>query len=124
MTGWLAGGDAPDGFTVDQDCELAGVEKASVKYAHLDLGAEDIPMHIAAGKCAVRLAMTWRDKISFVLTDRWQVKRIAPLDVVKEQGAEAEDMFDGDFAIMSGELGLMLGELVSGMGGLVGKEVV
>lgn len=124
MTGWLAGDDLmalPARFTVDMDCELKNGdgEKASVRYANHNLDAAEIPAHIVAGKTATKLAMTWQNKISFVLTDSFQLKKIKPLDVVKEQGAAADDMFDGDFAIMSGELGLLIGELVAELGGLV-----
>lgn len=124
MTGWLAGDGLlalPAGFTVDMDCELQddGGEKASVRYANHNLDAAEIPAHIEAGKTATKLAMTWQNKISFVLTDKFQLKKIKLLDVVKEQGAAADDMFDGDFAIMSGELGLLIGELVAELGGLV-----
>ena len=120
MTGWLAGGEPPVGFTVDRDCELrgSGEEKATVRYAHHDLEAEEIPKHIEAGKQATKLALTWKDKISFVLTDSFELKRISPLDVMKEQSAEAEDQFDGDFAMMSGEISLMLADLVTALGGL------
>lgn len=124
MTGWLVGGEPPPGFTVDRDCELRdpGEEKATVRYVHHNLDAEEIPKHIEAGKTATKLALTWADKISFVLTDGFLIKRIAPLDLLKEQGAEVEDMFDGDFAIMSGELGLLLADLESALGGLVISE--
>jgi recombination associated protein RdgC len=33
MTGWVAGGEAPSAFTLDQDLELRSTEKATVRYA-------------------------------------------------------------------------------------------
>lgn len=120
MTGWLSGGEAPAGFTVDRDCELRGTgdEKPTVRYAHHCLDETEIPKHIEAGKQATKLALTWKDKISFVLTESMELKRLTALDVMKEQAAEAEDQFDGDFAMMSGELSLLLPDLMAALGGL------
>ena len=63
--------------------------------------------------------MTWRDKISFTLTENMQLKRIAPLDFIKDQidASEADDVFDTDFAIMTGELPQLLGDLMATLGG-------
>lgn len=120
MTGWLAGEEAPSAFTVDRDCELrdAGEEKATVRYVHHNLDSEEIPQHIKSGKTATKLAMTWMGKISFVLTENFQLKRISPLDLIEELGVDTEDVFDGDFTIMSGELALLLNDLISALGGL------
>jgi len=125
MSQWLAEREGPAGFTVDRDCELRdnGEEKAAVRYVHHDLNADEIPAHIASGKVATKLALTWQDKVSFVLTDGLQIKKLAPLDVLTETAvADAEtaaDLFDADFALMSGELALLLKDLVAGLGGFV-----
>ena len=59
MTGWVAGGEAPAGFTLDQDLELRSAEKATVRYVNHTLDGEEIRQHIATGKIVTRLAMTW-----------------------------------------------------------------
>lgn len=119
MTGWLGSDEAPAGFTVDRDCELRGTgdEKATVRYVRHALDAEEIRKHIEAGKEVSRLALTWNDKLSFVLNENLQLKRLAPLDIVKEQGEGADDMFDSDFAIMTGELRNLLPDLIAALGG-------
>ncbi|WP_064577241.1 recombination-associated protein RdgC [Cupriavidus gilardii] len=123
MTGWLADDAAPAGFTVDQEIELqASVEsKATVRYVRHPLDAEELRRHIAAGKRCTRLAMTWNDRVSFVLTDALAIKRVAPLDVVKEQidgtMSDEDERFDADFALMAGELSAMLGDLTEALGG-------
>jgi recombination associated protein RdgC len=50
MTGWVAGGEAPAGFTLDQDLELRSAEKATVRYVKHSLEGEEIRQHIEAGK--------------------------------------------------------------------------
>jgi recombination associated protein RdgC len=121
MTSWLAGDDLSSAFTIDRDCELrgAGEEKSTVRYVRHPLESEEIARHITAGKEATRLAMTWNDKVSFVLHENLQLKRIAALDILKDRadGIDQEDMFDADFAIMAGELQKLLVDIIDVLGG-------
>jgi recombination associated protein RdgC len=123
MTDWLAADEAPAGFTVDQDTELraSGEGKATVRYVRHTLDPEDVRKHIAGGKQCTRLAMTWADRVSFVLTETLAIKRVAPLDVLKENQDAAlqneDERFDTDFALMSGELAKLIADLVQALGG-------
>ncbi len=121
MTGWVADGDAPGGFSIDQDMELRSAENAIVRYSKHALDGEEIPQHIAAGKVVTRLGMTWGDKISFVLDEKLQLKRLTFLDILKEEAdnqAENEDeRFDLDFTLMTGELAHLLDDLIKALGG-------
>ena len=121
MTSWIADGDAPANFTIDQDLNLESAEHASVRYARHSLDGDEIRQHIAAGKVATRLSMTWNERISFVLYDDFKVGRLSFLDILKEQAeqqAENEDeRFDIDFALMTGEVAKLLDALVAALGG-------
>ena len=123
MTDWLASDEAPFGFTVDQDTELrsTGEGKATVRYVRHTLEADDVRRHIESGKQCTRLALTWADKVSFVLTENLSVKRIAALDVLKEDsdigGRDENERLDGDFLLMTGELAKLLASLVEALGG-------
>jgi len=123
MTEWLATDTAPAGFTVDQEIELqsSSETKATVRYVRHPLDPEDLRRHIEAGKRCTRLAMTWNDRVSFVLTDALAVKRVNPLDVIKEQADatlhDENERFDADFALMAGELAGMLADLTDALGG-------
>jgi len=124
MTDWLAADEAPSGFTVDQDTELraSGEGKATVRYVRHTLEPEDVQRHIAGGKQCTRLALTWSDRVSFVLTESLALKRVAPLDVLKETGGgetiqNEDERFDSDFALMAGELAKLLSHLVQALGG-------
>lgn len=127
MTGWLAASEAPAGFSIDRDCVLQAPseEKATVRYARHPLEGEEIRGHIANGKIATRLALTWNDRISFALTDQLQIKQLAFLDILKEeaesQADTADEQFDADFALMAGELGRFLPDLAEALGGEVVK---
>lgn len=133
MADWLAGGDAPAGFTIDRDCELKSVaeEKAAVRYVRHPLGDEvsdEIKSHLASGKLPTRLALTWNDRISFVLTEKLEIKRLAFLDLLKEEAEKnaehADEQFDADFALMTGELARFLPQLVEALGGEMAESEV
>ncbi|HTH94924.1 MAG TPA: recombination-associated protein RdgC [Rhodocyclaceae bacterium] len=123
MTTWLSLGEVPGPFSIDQDCELRVVGDAggSVRYVRHPLDADEINQHISRGKVAGKLALTWNDRISFVLTEQMQIKRVVFLDVLREQAEQSmdggSDAFEADFAIMCGELAAMLASLSDALGG-------
>lgn len=123
MTLWLSTGKVPAPFTIDQDLELkaSDASRATVRYVNHPLEGREIREHIAGGKTATRLGMTWKNRMSFVLTDQLQIKRVAFLDILKDetqdQAEDAEAQFDVDFALMTGELATMLADLVKALGG-------
>ncbi|MDR1888526.1 MAG: recombination-associated protein RdgC [Zoogloeaceae bacterium] len=131
MADWLASGEAPAGFTVDRDCELKAVDeaRATVRYVRhplADEAAAEIRAHLAAGKLPTRLALTWDDRISFVLTEKSEIKRLEFLDVLKEsveQGIDnAEEIFDAEFALMTGEFTRFIPSLFEALGGLTASN--
>lgn len=121
MTTWLAEDACPPMFTVDRDCELKGrsEEASTVRYVKHALDPDEIKSHIQAGKEVTKLAMTWADKISFVLHETMQIKRISPLDVIKEQAEfnGEDDTFDADFGLMTAELRHLIPALLEALGG-------
>lgn len=123
MTEWLAGGEAPEGFTIDRDAEVKSVseEKATVRYVRCPLEGDDIKARVVAGMLPSRLALTWNERISFVLTERLQIKRLGFLDLMKEQAEAANqaDQFDADFSIMASEFQRFVPALLEALGGEV-----
>ena len=126
MTLWLSSGQVPAPFTIDQDLELkaSGESRATVRYVNHPLEGKEIREHISGGKTATRLGMTWKNRVSFVLTEQLQIKRVTFLDILKDdtqdqadRDDDGEDQFDIDFALMTGELAAMLTDLVEALGG-------
>ena len=123
MTQWLAAGTAPGSFSIDRDCELCAAveERAAVRYVRHNLDSDEVRAHMAGGKAATRLSLTWNDRVSFVLTEQLQIKRLAFLDLLKEdaerQSESGGDLFAADFTLMSGELAQLLKHLVEALGG-------
>ena len=107
------------GFTVYRECELKSADeaKAVVRYARHPLDIEEVQAHIAAGKLPTKLAMTWDDRVSFMLTEGLQIKKVSFLDTVFE-GTKADDGgFDTDVAIATGELVKLIPDLIEALGG-------
>jgi recombination associated protein RdgC len=120
MGGWLATQAPPAGFTIDRECELKSPDesKAVVRYSRHPLDIEEVSAHITSGKVPTKLALTWMDRVSFVLTDTLQIKKIAFLDgVFDSTSQEKEDGFDADTAIATGELRQLIPELLTALGG-------
>lgn len=120
MAEWLATRQPPDGFTIDRDLELrnSGEDRSVVRYARHSLELDEIGQHIEQGKLPVQLALTWNERVSFVLTEQLAIRKI---DI---RGAEdtpkGEDGFDADAAIATGELSGLLPQLLASLGGEAG----
>jgi recombination associated protein RdgC len=122
MAHWLASRDAPVAFTLDRDCELKTPDdqKSAVRYSRHTLEIDEVAEHIAAGKIPVKLAMTWNERLSFVLNDMGQVGKIKLLDVVldgTQENGKDDDGFDTDAAIVTGELSALIPDLIEALGG-------
>jgi recombination associated protein RdgC len=120
MGEWLSTQAPPAGFTIDRECELKSPDesKAVVRYSRHPLDIDEVSAHITGGKLPTKLALTWMDRVSFVLTDTLQIKKIAFLDGVFDgTSQEKEDGFDADTAIATGELRQLIPELLAALGG-------
>ena len=123
MSAWLMFGDAPGHFNIEQDLELQSVkdEKSIVRYVRHPLEGKEVQKHISSGKAPTKLGMSWNGRIAFILTSEFQIKRLQFLDIVKDrsegQAQAAEEQFEIDFALMTGELSNLLQELVEQLGG-------
>jgi recombination associated protein RdgC len=123
MTEWLVEHDAPAGFSIDRDLELktAGAGEAAIRYVRHPLEGDEIRTHISEGKVVAKLGMTWNDRISFVLNEKLQIKRLAFLDILRDEAESSaetvDEQFDVDFALMSGELAKLLQDMLVALGG-------
>lgn len=121
MAGWLATQEPPAGFSIDRECELKATDesKAVVRYGKHPLDIDEVRQHIEAGKRPTRLAMTWEDRVSFVLTEGMTLRKLEFHDGIVELLPDQQDAdnFDTDAAIVTGELGQLLPALLEALGG-------
>ena len=125
MAQWLTTQEPPQGFSVDRECELKSADesKSVVRYSRHPLDIDEVRQHIESGKQPTRVAMTWDSRVSFVLTEGLQIKKVAFLDVVMEGAAGSakgkDDGFDADVAIATAELQKLIPDLLLALDGEV-----
>lgn len=120
MTQWLVGEPEgwPEHFAPGRFVELnSGDEmKSVVKFDRHHLDDDQMRLHIGQGKLPTQLALDWQGRVSFVLTEGTQLKKITFLDVVVDGPAEG-DAFDADVAIATAELSALITDLIPALGG-------
>jgi recombination associated protein RdgC len=124
MTTWVAGGGAPAEYALGDVCELreGGDVGGIVRCRGQDLTGDEIRGHLQAGKQVTRLGLIWDERIAFVLDEALVARRLQFLDVVRESLRDTatgspEAVFDAEFALMTGELALLLPRLLELFGG-------
>jgi recombination associated protein RdgC len=122
MTAWLAEGRAPAEFSLgDVELREGGGAGGIVRCRGQDLTGDEIRAHLEAGKQVTRLGLIWNDRLAFVLDEALVIRRLQFLDVVRESSRDAaaspEALFDAEFALMTGELALLLPRLLELFGG-------
>ena len=130
MSQWLRGDNIPDGFEVGEEYELQDddTEGAIVRCRRQDPHSDEIQGHLEAGKQVTKLAMTWQERIEFVVPEDLSIKRLRFTDTIKEELDDyAEDpamQFDSDFAFMTLELSKFIKEVIMAFGGEIEVERV
>lgn len=123
MSAWLKNDQAPAEFSIDQDTELKslGDDRASVRYARHNPDPEDLSKQLNSGKVCTRLALTWADRISFILNDALDIKRIQALDIIEQNrdlsSVDDIERFDTDMALMFGEFNGLLNAITEALDG-------
>ena len=124
MAAWLAAGAGPDGFILEQDFKLQSVaeDRAVATYKRHDLETAHVREHLEAGHLPTRLALTYQDRLSFILTDKLELKGLEFLDGATEDldqldHNDASAVFDAELTLLAGELGDLIPALVEALGG-------
>lgn len=119
---WLRGADMPEGLELEQYCELKGGlgGDATIRYNKVSLDREDIRAQLDEGMVPTATSMCWADRISFVLTAEFGIRKIDILDLKEEATADAGDssaLLASTFFIETRELSDLIVGLVEAMGG-------
>ena len=124
MTQWLLTNQIPNNISIEDECELRSPEDegAIIRCKRHDLSLPEIKNHLDMGKQVIKLAMSWADRLSFVIDENLTIKRLKFLELIQEQASEIEtadeaEQFDVDFSIMSLELAGFLPRLLELFGG-------
>jgi recombination associated protein RdgC len=124
MTQGLLNDDIAADITIENECELRAPEEEGsiIRCKRQDLSAPEIKNHLDTGKQVIKLALTWADRLAFIIDENLSIKRLEFLDLIQDQAADidAEDaaaQFDAEFSIMSLELASFLPRLLELFGG-------
>jgi recombination associated protein RdgC len=130
FTRWVLGEDLPRDFILEDNCELQDPNAAStvIKCVNQDVTAKEVIGHIDSGKQVIKLAMTWQDRMTFLLDNSLNVRRIRFLDLVQQQVDDSQlesaaEKFDADFVIFTAEFAEFLPRLWEVMGGVENTEM-
>ena len=125
LTSWIKEQVIPDGFTVLDEAELKAIleDGGVITSKKEDLFNDEIKQHIDAGKMVTKLAIDWREKISFLFTNDGLIKRIKMADAVMEENSDidkddAAQKFDADFVLFTGEIIQMLDDVDKAFGAI------
>ena len=125
FTEWLAQPDSHSDFVVLDSCELRdpAEDGGIVRCKGLDLSAEEVQSHLAAGKQVVKLTVEWDERIACSLEADLALKRIRFLDLLQEEAADVVTeneiaSFDVTFSLMSLEFRRLIPRLLALFGGM------
>jgi len=124
MTDWLMNNSAPADIIIEDECELRSQkdEGGIIRCKRHDLTLPAIKNHLDNDKQVIKLALSWAERLSFILDENLAVKRLKFLDLVQDQADDIDtdtevERFDADFSIMSMELANFLPRLLEIFGG-------
>lgn len=123
MTNWLLQGEAQGRFELDSDVTRVGAGDVApkVKISRKDLTATDVVQHAKNGMIVTELGLVWNERVAFILTQDFTLKRIQWLDVVQEEAQDnCDDAQSQAYAtqlLMTAALSMMFSELVELLGG-------
>ncbi len=121
LTEWLTAHRAPGHFDLGEECELTTTDaaKSVVRYVRHSLEAQQIRRHLEEGMSTSRLALTWNGRLSLVVDAKLQIKKLKFLDMDEAEESPGDDpqrLFEAEFALMTGQCGPMLDELLEVLG--------
>lgn len=108
------------GFDIDRSCELTAADesKAKVRYSNHSLQLAEIREHITKGKLPTKLSLTYEERVSVTLTEKGVLTGIKFLDgVFMDRPEKTADEFDGNMAILTGEMTKVIDALIQALGG-------
>ncbi len=119
LTKWLLNDSYPSSFAIEQSCVMVDPNQQSriIRCQHQDLSFKAISQLLQDGCTINQLSLNWQDKISFILTEDFNLKTIRytddVMDLAKDNYDESpEHKFLADFYIMTETLSALVNKLV------------
>ncbi len=124
MTSWMLHRNLPEDFSLLHDCDMKdpGEDGGVVRCRGIELAGEETDIHLQAGKQVVRLAASWDEKVSLILSEDLCLRRLKFADELVSENDElgSEDplaKLDADFLLMSDVITDLQNRVISLFGG-------
>ncbi|MBC8519972.1 MAG: recombination-associated protein RdgC [Gammaproteobacteria bacterium] len=103
MSQWLFHDTAPAGFTLDDECEIRENDEHGgiIRCKNIDITQGAVRKHLESQSHVVRLAMSWDDRVSFILDQDLTIKRIRPLELIDNMRQETKDEEDAELFFLA-----------------------
>lgn len=118
FTHWLKTQDYPNLFAIENACVLQDPQqqKRVIRCQHQDLFAQSIQSLLKDGCEAKQIALSWQDRVKFVLAEDFTLRSIQYEEDIltqsKDIGETKQQRFDADFMIMAETLTSLLKDLI------------
>lgn len=123
LTEWVRSGQPANGFSLLDEAELkaSNKEEGMICCKKQDLHCDEIVAHIAAKKQVTKLALEWKNRIQFILSENGAIKRLKFSDLIKEQNNNIDktdfiQRFDADYILMTNEIRALIMCLINVLG--------
>lgn len=124
MTQWVKESTAPNDLYLMDSAILmdTGEDGGKIAATKQDLGSEEIQNHLDAGKLVEKLALAFRDKLTFAIDDKLVIKSLRFEDILMDEvddqgGDDVASQLDATFHVMIGALRELYPVLTDAFGG-------
>lgn len=118
---WLGGEEIGHNFSLATDCELRepGDGGAVVRVRNFELLSPEVQQHLQGGLNAVKVGVSWDEKIDLQLAEDLIMRRLRFSDSLETDNNDDDPAarFDADFALMSDTLLQLLEATIQALGG-------
>ncbi|MFQ2234839.1 recombination-associated protein RdgC [Aeromonas dhakensis] len=125
LTEWLREGNVPPNFAVASEATFKSAmeDGGDANYKKQDLFSEEIKAVLDADKLVTKLSLCWADRISFSVNDALSLNRISFSEDLKDEvsdsaGEGAAAYLDANFALATGQLTMLVDDMITAFGGL------
>ena len=84
LSQWISNNSHPKIFEIGMNAELKDVDGGGINVKKHDVEADEIRNHLKNGKHVVKLELIWQKRVQFSITNKFEIKAIKPLDIIKE----------------------------------------
>jgi recombination associated protein RdgC len=124
MSSWLTNASLPEDFRpgTSASCATWARMPAVMRCRGVDLYSDEVRQHLQGTMQVVRLALDWKEQLSFLLGDDLCLRRMKFADALVKENDELMDedrlaRLDADFALMAPALTALQDRLIAVFGG-------